>query len=78
MPNNAVDTTKSVAGPVVFDGSGTVVSEQSIILLELLSLISHEEERDEFLRTESLELEKFPTAELVVRETPELLWLIPC
>ena len=68
LPNDAVGTTKKVAGSVVFDGSGAVLSGQSTITINLLSLISDEEERDEFLRTNSLESEKCPTAELVVRE----------
>lgn len=78
LPNDAVGTTKKVAGSVVFDGSGAVLSGQSTITINLLSLISDEEERDEFLRTNSLESEKCPTAELVVRETSGLPWPIPC
>ena len=63
---------------MVFDGSGAVLADQSAIIVDLLSLISDEEERDEFLRTNSLESEKFPLAELVVRGTPGLPWPIPC
>jgi polyisoprenoid-binding protein YceI len=78
LPNDAVGTTKKVAGSVVFDGSGAVLANQSKITVDLLSLISDEDERDEFLRTNSLESEKFPLAELVVRETPGMPWPIHC
>ena len=54
----------------MFDGSGAVVAGQSQITVGLLSLQSDEDDRDEFLRTNSLESEIFPLAELVVREAP--------
>jgi len=78
LPNDAVGTTREVSGSVVFDGSGTVLPGESKITVGLLSLISDEDERDEFLRTNSLQSEKFPLAELVVRETPGLPWPILC
>ena len=78
LPNDAVGTTKKVAWSVVFDGSGTVLADQSKITVDLLSLISDEDERDEFLQTNSLESEKPPLAEIVVREPLGLPWPIPC
>ena len=70
LPNDAVGQTRQVSGSLVFDGSGAVVAGQSKITVGLLSLQSDEDDRDEFLRTNSLESEKFPLAELVVREAP--------
>ncbi len=78
LPNDAVGKTRDVSGSLVFDGSGTVVAGQSKITVGQLSLQSDEDDRDEFLRTNSLESEKFPLAELVVRETPGMPWPIPC
>ena len=78
LPNDAVGETREVSGALVFDGSGAVVSGQSKIIVGLHSLQSDEDDRDEFLRTNSLQSEKFPLAELVVRETPGMPWPIPC
>ena len=78
LPNDAVGETREVSGSLVFDGSGAVVSGQSKIIVGLHSLQSDEDDRDEFLRTNSLQSEKFPLAELVVRETPGMPWPIPC
>ena len=78
LPNDAVGQTREVSGSLVFEGSGAVVAGQSKITVNLLSLQSDEDDRDEFLRTNSLESEKFPLAELVVREMPGLPWPIPC
>jgi len=78
FPNDAVGQTRKVSGSLVFDGAGAVLPGQSKITVDLFSLTSDEDERDEFLRTDSLESEKFPLAELVVRETPGLPWPIPC
>ena len=78
LPNDAVGQTREVSGSLMFDGSGAVVSGQSKITVGLLSLQSDEDDRDEFLRTNSLESEKFPLAELVVRGTPGMPWPIPC
>ena len=78
LPNDAVGQTRQVSGSLVFDGSGAVVAGQSKITVGLLSLQSDEDDRDEFLRTNSLESEKFPLAELAVRETPGMPWPIPC
>jgi len=78
LPNDAVGETREVSGSLVFDGSGAVVAGQSKITVGLLSLQSDEDDRDEFLRTNSLQSEKFPSAELVVRETPGMPWPIPC
>ena len=71
LPNDAVGRTREVSGSWVFDGSGSVVDGQSKITVGLVSLQSDEDDRDEYLRTNSLESEKFPSAELVVRETRE-------
>ena len=78
IPNDAVGTTREVSGSVIFDRSGKVKADQSKIIVDLLSLISGEDERDDFLRTNSLESKKFPFAELVVREMQGMSWPIPC
>jgi len=78
LPNDAVGETREVSGSLVFDGSGAVVAGQSKITVGLLSLQSDEDDRDEFLRTNLLQSENFPLAELVIRETPGMPWPIPC
>ncbi|HEU0022975.1 MAG TPA: YceI family protein [Dehalococcoidia bacterium] len=77
VPNDAIGKTREVTGAILFDGDGAVVPEESILLVDLSALRSDDDDRDEYLRGESLESEEFPFAEFVVIDAPGLPWPLP-
>lgn len=77
FPTDAVGETSEVTGTIVFVGDGTVVPEESMLVVDLQSLRSDDADRDDFLRGESLESDRYPLAEYVVLETPGLPWPLP-
>lgn len=77
FPNDAIGQTSEISGVIAFDSSGKVISEASSIVVNLASLTSDEDRRDNFLRTRTLESRDFPAAEFVVREAPGLAWPLP-
>ena len=77
LPNDAVGETPDVSGSIVFDADGAVVSERSRLELNLATLRSDSNRRDDFLRGNSLESNKFPTAEFVVNDTTGMPWPLP-
>ena len=77
FPNDAIGETMAVKGSLVFDADGRIVPAQSSITIDLSTLKSDEDERDEYLRTKSLETDRFPLATLTAQETPGLPWPLP-
>ena len=77
FPNDAVGETSKISGSIVFKPDGKVQSDLSKISLDLRSLKSDKDRRDQYLGNRSLESNKFPTAEFIVRETPGLIWPLP-
>jgi polyisoprenoid-binding protein YceI len=77
FPNDAIGQTSQISGAIAFDSSGQIISESSSIVVDLESLTSDEERRDNYLRTRTLETGEFPRAEFVVREAPGLAWPLP-
>jgi len=77
LPNDAVSETNVIDGAFVFDSEGNVLSEQSIVVVNLRSLKSDQSKRDNFLRQRSLESNTFPNATFVLRETDGLPWPFP-
>ena len=77
-PSDAVGETPDVSGALVLDADGSVGGgEGSVISVDLRVLQSDKDKRDGFLRQNSLESNKFPTAEFAVREAPGLPWPLP-
>ena len=72
LPNDAVGSTRSVGGEIVLDPSGAILAEQSRIVVDLRSLRSDESRRDNFIQRNTLQTDRFPTAEFVPREAPGL------
>ncbi len=77
LPSDAVGVTSAVSGQVVFDAGGRVVASGSKITVNARTLASDDSDRDDFLRTKSLETDLFPQMELVVEDTPGLPWPLP-
>ena len=77
IPNDAIGKTREVTGAILFDATGAVVPEESLVMVDLSVLRSDDDDRDDYLKGESLESEQFPFAELMVRDIPGLPWPLP-
>jgi len=67
FPNDAVGTTQSVSGTIALDGEGRP-APGSKFTVDLRSLRSDEERRDNYLRERTLTTATFPYVEFVPRE----------
>jgi polyisoprenoid-binding protein YceI len=65
FPNDAVGETRVISGQVVVRPDGTVDREASRIVIDLASLESDQDRRDNFLRRNTLETERHPTLTLI-------------
>lgn len=73
----AVGESSDVSGAIVFRADGSVDPDHSRIMIDLRTLRSNEARRDNFLRTRSLESNRFPIAEFVVRKASGLTLPLP-
>jgi polyisoprenoid-binding protein YceI len=65
FPNDAVGATSAISGTIVVDAQGSLVRDESKIVVELTPLTSDESRRDNYLRRRTLETEAHPTVTLV-------------
>jgi hypothetical protein len=68
LPNDAIGATQSITGQIVLDGKGGVDSTASRIVIDLTTLTSDRANRDRFIKRNTIVVDSFPTAELVVTE----------
>jgi polyisoprenoid-binding protein YceI len=62
LPSDAIGRTKTVQGVIVVDKQGTVVRDQSKFEVDLNNLTSDESRRDNFIKRNTLETARFPSA----------------
>ena len=67
FPNDAVGTTESVTGAVVIRPDGSIAADSSKLTVDLRTLKTDEDRRDNFVRENTLETKRFPLAEFVPR-----------
>ena len=77
LPNDAVGVTNAITGIVTFDAGGKVVPEDSKITIDVSTLKSDSDRRDDFIRKNALQTNQFPTIDFVIKETPGLTWPLP-
>jgi polyisoprenoid-binding protein YceI len=65
LPSDAVGTSKSVSGALVLGADGSVLADQSKITVDLSKLQSDESRRDNFVKNDTLQTSRFPTATFV-------------
>ena len=65
LPKDAVGATKDVTGRIVIGPDGKVVKDGSKVTINLSTLKSDQNRRDNYLRTRTLQTSKYPKAELV-------------
>ncbi len=77
FPSDAVGRTNAISGTIAFAGDGSIVSSVSKLTVDLRTLRSDQERRDNFIRMNTLEVSRYPTAEFVPREARGLPWPLP-
>ncbi|MFN8534828.1 MAG: YceI family protein [Dehalococcoidia bacterium] len=77
LPNDAIGTTRDVAGTVAFEPDGRVIAEASKIVVGLNTLASDQSMRDMFIRQNTLQTSQYPTAQFVLDEVRGLAGAIP-
>jgi polyisoprenoid-binding protein YceI len=77
FPNDAVATTRAVDGSITFDGQGRVLRESSRVTVDLRTLQSDRDRRDNYVRRNTLETERYPTVVFVPTEVRGLSFPLP-
>lgn len=77
LPNDAVGTTQAVEGQIVFRPDGTIDPEASRFTVDLTTLRSDESRRDNYIKQNTLEVAKYPTAEFRPTAATGLPWPLP-
>jgi polyisoprenoid-binding protein YceI len=65
FPNDAVGTTRAIEGGIAFDAQGRIIAGQSRFTVDLRTLTSDQPRRDGYVRRNTLETERYPTAVFV-------------
>lgn len=65
FPSDAVGVTKDIAGTLVVSPTGKIVRDSSKIIVLVTNLKSDKSTRDKYLKTHSLEINKYPQVTLV-------------
>lgn len=65
FPSDAIGTTSDITGAIVLNADGSVVSTDSKFVVDLTTLQSDSGMRDGFIQRNTLETQRFPTAEFV-------------
>jgi polyisoprenoid-binding protein YceI len=77
FPNDAVGATSTIDGGVAFDAQGRVRRGDSRFTVDLRTLRSDEARRDNYLRRNTLETERYPTVTFVPTEARRLPFPLP-
>ncbi len=77
LPSDAIGATKTVTGVIVLDKQGAVLGDQSKFEVDLNSLTSDQSRRDNFIKSNTLQTSKFPSAIFVPTATKSLPSPIP-
>lgn len=68
LPNQAIGTTSAITGGIVLDSKGAVDTANSVITVDLRTLESDRDRRDNYIKRRTLVVDSFPNAVLKVRE----------
>jgi polyisoprenoid-binding protein YceI len=67
LPNDAIGVTHDVTGMLMVEPNGTIVSDSSRITVNVTGLKTDKDRRDKFIRTKTLETDKYPTVVMIPR-----------
>jgi polyisoprenoid-binding protein YceI len=65
FPNDAIGKTNKITGQIVFNADGTVSKEQSKFTINVASLTSPRDRRDNFIKRNTLQTEQYPNVTFV-------------
>lgn len=77
LPNDAVGTTSTIEGGIAFDAQGRVLGSESRFTVDLRTLRSDEARRDNYLRRNTFETDRYPTVVFVPQEIRGLPFPLP-
>ena len=77
FPNDAIGRTSEIRGGLTIDESGKIVPAESRFEVNLATLTSDQNMRDNYLRRRTLEVDQHPGAALVVTELRGFPWPLP-
>jgi len=77
LPSDAIGTSKNVSGTIVLSASGEPMTDQSQITVDLTALQSDERRRDTFIKSDTLQTNRFPKATFVARDIEGLPTPLP-
>jgi polyisoprenoid-binding protein YceI len=77
LASEAVGTTPGVSGSLVLGADGSVTPDQSTITVDLTQLKSDESRRDNFIKTDTLQTSRYPTATFVADQVQGLPTPLP-
>ena len=77
LPGDAIGVTRAITGQIVLDGKGGVDSTASRIVIDLTTLTSDRANRDRWIKRNTIVVDSFPNAELVVTEIRGLPVTLP-
>ena len=72
LPSEAVGTSSAVSGSIAIAPDGSILADQSQISVDLRQLTSDESRRDNFIKSNTLQTSRYPTATFVAREVSGL------
>ena len=68
LPSDAIGATKNISGTIIGKSDGTIVKAQSKFRVDMRTLVSDQDRRDQFLRRNVIESDQYPFAEFVQTE----------
>ena len=77
LPNDAVGVTQGVEGKLVLGPDGTVSADDSLIRVDLSTLQSDEDRRDNYVRNRTLGASQYPYTDFVPTAISGLQWPLP-
>ncbi|OGO38282.1 MAG: hypothetical protein A2Z03_08605 [Chloroflexi bacterium RBG_16_56_8] len=77
LPSDAVGRTNAITGTIVGKSDGTIVSSDSKFVVDLRTLRSDRDQRDNFLRRDVLQSNQYPNAVFVPTQAPGLDLTMP-
>ncbi|MBI3535981.1 MAG: YceI family protein [Chloroflexi bacterium] len=77
FPSDAIGATRVITGTIIGRPDGTIISAASKFRVDLRTLKSDRDQRDNFLRMDTLQTNRYPFAEFVPMEAPGLPLAVP-
>jgi polyisoprenoid-binding protein YceI len=77
FPSDAIGTTSAIEGSISLDGQGGVLASDSRLTVDLRALRSDRDRRDNYIRRNTLETDRYPTAVFVPNEVRGLSFPLP-